>query len=906
MDLKVLSMFAGFGAGQSSLQGNLFGVPAIHRLPSEAIDFADTHGLTHINICGAFESPVAVGREHVFCHAASGTPGQLPFASGADTWQGQADAFVRAHSDSASWVVSAGFLADLVDPRPFLLALKRFCMESGRPIMFMHGVDTGRQRSWTATQFASFLDAGGFHATSERKQGPATIRETALTRPSYAKHLANLGFSADLVSSDLLLVTTEDASIRPTGGIGTYTTNIKAVDPKVSVLFCDIDVPASIAKDGRTFVPRMFAEQGTKEGFFDGLGLLEALYCIMFLLPDLAVIESQDYKSIGFRIVQAKRTGCLPPSVTVRVFMHGSIDYVKYGAQDEGAMDYTPYEAAQAIRDSYLFKHADACFAPSEYLGKQLLQHEFGYEPADLSITRLPFDLDLVRDTGVISYRKVKRIVFVGKYNQLKGWPDFVQAIEALGEAGQLAGIEEVVSLGPLGPSQEDRARIAKHAAYRDLHLTHAQLIAFVQERAPDSLFVVPSRGENYPFVILEQLLMGTLLVAYNTGGAIEVVDDAEHVARFFSAPNARALQSKMAQMLAAVPAGYEKALNASRLRIRQRQVDINKWWSRTERPTPARTWQEWQHSRDCDLSVVIPVYNTKFELLEELLQSVSSSRLVPVEVIIVDDGSEEDYAGELLQRAAAALGDKIPLRIHRQENRGLAGARNTGLALSNSEFTFFVDSDDVLLRNTLETAVTALRADTSLVVATGFAIHFGEALQLKDGAEALREGWFWKALGVPEAKALAMLENQYITANVAVRTQALREFGGWDESDRSVWEDWAFFSRLAWSGKRFSLIPTAGYLYRNTPGSMSKTYNRYFGRRRLVRNTVGMSRLDANVLFSLVNNAGTGGAQLAGPSLSEKEAELVNFVRSMVQRPRVRRMMVGAYRLYSKVRRFF
>ncbi|CAB3688856.1 hypothetical protein LMG26685_04676 [Achromobacter mucicolens] len=906
MDLKVLSMFASFGAGRSSLEGNLSWVPAAHKPPAEILEFADAHGVSFINICGAFESSPEDARLRVFNHTESGAPGQASPSWCADTWQGQADAFVRAHTESATWAVSAGFLADLVDPRPFLLALKRFCLESGRAVLFLHGLDAGRQRDWTASQFASFLDASGFHATEEKKQVGWTLRTSSLTKTGYAKFLANLGFSSGLVASDLLLVTTEDASIRPTGGIGTYTANIKAVDPKVSVLFCDIDVAPSVAKDGRTFVPRMFGEQGTKEGFFDGLGLLESLYCILFLLPDLTVVESQDYKSIGFRIVQAKRTACLPSWLTVRIFMHGSIDYVKYGAQDAGAMNYTPYEAAQAIRDSYLFKHADACYAPSKYLSKQLLQEEFGYELANLSITPLPFDLNLVRDAGAISYRKVKRIVFVGKYNQLKGWPDFVQAVEALGEAGQLREIEEIASLGPLSPSQEDRSRISKHVAYKDLHLTHGQLIEFVQERVTDSLFVVPSRGENYPFVILEQLLMGTLLVAYNTGGAIEVVDDAEHVARFFSAPNPLALRERMAELLAANPASYEAALNESRRRVRQRQVDINQWWSRSDRPSPVAIWPQWDDSRACDLSVVVPVYNTNFELLEELLHSLRNSRLLPREVIIVDDGSQETYASELLRRVAASLDGRIPFRIHRQDNRGLAGARNSGLALSKSEFTFFVDSDDVLLRHTLETAVAALRADSSLLVATGFAIHFEDASQLKDGAQALREGWFWKALGVPEARALAVLENQYITANVVVRTQALREFGGWDDSDRSVWEDWAFFSRLAWSDKRFSLIPTVGYLYRNTPGSMSKTYNRYFGRRRLVRNTVGMSRLDANVLYSLVNNAGTGGAQLAGPSLSEKEAELVNFVRRMVQKPRVRRLMVAAYRLYSKVRRVF
>ncbi|MBC9906804.1 glycosyltransferase [Achromobacter xylosoxidans] len=904
MDLKVISMFAGFGAGEASLLVDRAGPVVVRERPDAVLKFAEEHKLASIQLCGAFAAMPEDARMRVFCHAEATGPGLWSVTGGLDSWQGQAEAFVRANAGQGSWAISAGFLADLADPRPFLLAIKRFCLETGRPVLFLHGADEGRFRKWTSAQFGAFLDAGGFAASSENRQGTTTARVAVLSETGYRDHLTGLGFSAGLACSDLLLVTTEDASIRPTGGIGTYTSNIKAIDPKVSVLFCDIDLPVATAKDGRTFLPRMFGEQGSKECFFDGLGLLESLYCVLFLLPDLVVVEIQDYKSIGFRIVQAKRTGCLPAWLNVRIFMHGSIDYVKYGAQDEGAMNYTPYEAAQAIRDAYLFKHADECYAPSSYLGKQLLQQEFGYEPANLSITRLPFDLDLVRDTGTISYKKIKRIVFVGKYNQLKGWPDFVKAIEALGETGRLKDIEEIVSLGPLAPSKEDRVRLAKYASYKDMHLTHAQLIEFTQEHAADSLFVVPSRGENYPFVILEQLLMGTLLVAYNTGGAIEVVDDPEHVARFFSAPDAIALQRKMDEVLTVEPAGYEAALNHSRQRIRQRQRDINAWWSRKDRPTSVPAWPVLDTEAACDLSIVVPVYNTDFALLGELLQSICASRLLPKEVIIVDDGSREDYAAQLQAHAVRALGDRVPLRVHRQQNRGLAGARNAGLALSGSELTFFIDSDDVLLRNTLERAVMAMRADPSLLAATGFAIHFTDIDDLRNGAQALREGWFWKALGVPEARALALLENQYITSNVMVRTQPLRDFGGWDESDRSVWEDWAFYSRLAWSGKRFSLIPSAGYLYRNTPSSMSKTYNRYFGRRRLVRNTSGLTRLDANVLYSLVNSSDVGGTQLAGPSLSEKEVELVNFVRRMVQRPRLRRMMIAMYRFYSRVRR--
>lgn len=118
------------------------------------------------------------------------------------------------------------------------------------------------------------------------------------------------------------------------------------------------------------------------------------------------------------------------------------------------------------------------------------------------------------------------------------------------------------------------------------------------------------------------------------------------------------------------------------------------------------------------------------------------------------------------------------------------------------------------------------------------------------------------------------------------------------------MWEDWALFSRLAWSGKRFSIVPESGFLYRNTPGSMSKTYSRYFGRRRLVRNIPGLTRLDANIAMSLASGSALGAAGLSGPGLSRHEVELIALVRRALLRPRLRRMAIFGYRLLGMLMR--
>ncbi|MBD9383730.1 glycosyltransferase [Achromobacter sp. ACM02] len=905
MNLKEIGAFANFGAETYRLLPEHYRFATLRPVPwpSTAADYVVASGGRALVLGDFYDAPADAG---LTFHPISGVDAQgVPHIWYFDNWAGYAEEIIGKASAPHAWVVSSGFLSALLDPRPMLRALKRLCLEQGAEVFFVHANGEGIFRTWTEGQFREFLKASGFELATPPGGTGLEVCIATITPQSYQAYLRRQGLAPELLDVDFLLISTEDATVRATGGIGTYVKNIKALDRRAAVLMCDIDLaPAGL--DGRTLVPRMFVDSLGRENFFDGLGLIEVCRAILYLLPRVAVLESQDYKSIAYRLVQSKRTGGLPQSIQLRVFMHGSIDYMKYGVQDESAMDYTPYELGQAVRDSYIFQQADECYAPSRYLAVQLLQEEFGYSLNNLSVRRLPFDLSTVPGEIQGELTAIKRIVFVGKYSRLKGWPDFVAAMEGLYDAGNLTGIEEIVSLGPVGPGNEDRARLERLCAYKDYHLSHSELLAFLAKHRCDSLFVVPSRGENYPFVILEQMLMGTRLVAYNTGGAVEVVDDEEFVRAYFSDPHAAALQKKIGAMLVQDVRDSDQELRASRQRVRDRQISVNRGWSREAAQPAGLIAMSLPDLRRCEITVVIPVYNTSMELVDELLRSLLGSRVRPSEVILVDDGSADGYGAGLSECVERALGGVIKWRVHSQANRGLAGARNAGLALSTTPYTFFIDSDDLLLPATLEEAWIALQLDPDLVIATGFAVHFSEQGSLPKTPEPARDGWFWKPLGIPEARALAMLENQYLTANVMARTAALRESGGWDERDKSTWEDWAFFSKLAWEGKRFSLIPSMGYLYRNTPGSMSKTYNRYFGRRRLIRNIAGMSRLDANALFSLINVDSGGGAQLKGPSLSEKEVELINLLRSLIQKPRLRRLVVAGYRWYTKVRRFF
>ena len=94
-------------------------------------------------------------------------------------------------------------------------------------------------------------------------------------------------------------------------------------------------------------------------------------------------------------------------------------------------------------------------------------------------------------------------------------------------------------------------------------------------------------------------------------------------------------------------------------------------------------------------LSVVIPVYNIR-DYVERCVRSVLAQPDVPLEVLIVDDGSTDD-SGAVCDALAAE--DSRVTVIHKP-NGGLSDARNYGLCHAQGEYILFMDGDDWLAEN--------------------------------------------------------------------------------------------------------------------------------------------------------------------------------------------------------------
>ena len=91
-------------------------------------------------------------------------------------------------------------------------------------------------------------------------------------------------------------------------------------------------------------------------------------------------------------------------------------------------------------------------------------------------------------------------------------------------------------------------------------------------------------------------------------------------------------------------------------------------------------------------ISVIIPVYNVE-DYLKDCLDSIISQSFDDIEIICVDDGSE-DLSLDILKSYQK---QDSRIKIITQENKGPGAARNRGLDISNGEYIYFMDSDDYL-----------------------------------------------------------------------------------------------------------------------------------------------------------------------------------------------------------------
>jgi glycosyltransferase involved in cell wall biosynthesis len=180
-------------------------------------------------------------------------------------------------------------------------------------------------------------------------------------------------------------------------------------------------------------------------------------------------------------------------------------------------------------------------------------------------------------------------------------------------------------------------------------------------------------------------------------------------------------------------------------------------------------------------VSIIIPCYN-QAHFLGEAIQSVLAQTYTNYEIIVVDDGSPDNTA-EVVARYSN-------MRYVRQSNQGLSGARNTGIRQSLGEYLVFLDADDRLMPNALQSGLDCLRIHPESAFVSGHHryINYDGSLLNEYPPEPIDDDHY-----------LALLKGNYIGmhATVMYRRSIFDRVGGFDTALTSC-EDYDLYLRIA------------------------------------------------------------------------------------------------------------
>jgi hypothetical protein len=219
-------------------------------------------------------------------------------------------------------------------------------------------------------------------------------------------------------------------------------------------------------------------------------------------------------------------------------------------------------------------------------------------------------------------------------------------------------------------------------------------------------------------------------------------------------------------------------------------------------------------------LSVIIPCFNTAAYVVAAV-NSVLAQTFGRFEVIVVDDGSDDDC-----EREFARISDPR-VRIVAQRNRGLAGARNTGILLARGKFIGFLDSDDLWCPEKAQRQVAIMDANPEIGVTFSYSAYMSE-----DGA--LTDQLLISSCKEPNAKDLALRNHIGNGSTPIIRRECFEDAGLFAESLRSC-EDYEMWVRIAACTRwKVRLVPEVLTRYRVRAGSMSTSFETFTSQARI------------------------------------------------------------------------
>ncbi len=304
-------------------------------------------------------------------------------------------------------------------------------------------------------------------------------------------------------------------------------------------------------------------------------------------------------------------------------------------------------------------------------------------------------------------------------------------------------------------------------------------------------------------------------------------------------------------------------------------------------------------------VTVVIPCYNAQ-RWIRETLKSVLAQTYRNLEILVVDDGSRDE--GAVIVEAMAQSDPRI--RLIRQENSGVGGARNTGINQAKGEYIAPLDADDLWHPEKVEKQVRRYLElkEAGLPVGMVYCLYVG-----------IDEFSYTRGLSRPQVPIEGEIFERLVLENFIgngstplIGTSIVREIGGYEQGIPSGCEDWLLYLQVAHSYHVYA-VPEYLVGYRQLRDSLSKSVETMLASHRAVLEIVSRrcrsipesqkkSSLSAMLTWMLAE------AKFCSPAFCFMTRQLVCndwlfFARPVILR-RIRKIMISVFvRLYREIR---
>ncbi|EDQ89719.1 uncharacterized protein MONBRDRAFT_37025 [Monosiga brevicollis MX1] len=598
------------------------------------------------------------------------------------------------------------------------------------------------------------------------------------------------------------------------------------------------------------------------------------------------VVSVPDFMGTGYYMQLAKHLGLAFQHLDFIVQCHSTIRWAdelnRRPPRDHNTLA-VYYQEEQSL------SMADIRVSPSRYYLEWFNEPGRSYNVSggrNLVMQNTLYPLPEIRPPQTIT--NARHFVFFSRLETRKGLFVFLDALQLLAKSLIGTPFTEPIDITFLGPDVSAQGqRASRHITafmsqqtrfrYRIVDsLPSQQALQYIS--SSNAVTVMPTLGDNSPYVVLELLALGLPFITTQAGGGVELLkgQDVDKFVVEANCPDCLMAAMRLAHQGSITGFSFKvdptKSRNdyvhlfaASGLRGRQKQHALNTQAQQAPSSFPNIFVGITSHDRpDTLLRVIDSLLNQEYPLQH-------------LGIGIVDDKSELPEMPDVLRTGKAKLA-KAGLRDHvvqiHEANTFVAQSRNEIFRMGqNYDWVCLMDDDDFAEPHMLKEFMSVAHHQPEVELIMALSNNF-------DINKAGHRVFSHTSLAIGNAFAHNFFINNYGKANFCIRPQVAARIGGHriGEYTRSPFVDWAFLTRASLQGVQMALVPDPLYNYtKMSSGSiwygMASAAEQYAGHMKILQDvweSVPMSHFIARVSYAIRHDIGDKGTQYSTPCSSE------------------------------------